>query len=139
MYVQIAVAVVSGFIGALLKEYIVSPIRTYKNIRRKISKDLVKYGDVIGNPGSVANVRASEARTVFRDDAAELHSVRDSMPNAVLKLFLTMPEEDELEEAEDRLIRLSNIVQGSGVDRNDDVSTADDDRGKVREQLNLEE
>lgn len=139
MLVQIAVAVVSGFFGALLQEYVVSPIRSYKDIRRKISKDLVKYGDVISNPGSGTDVRVSEARTELRDDAAELHSVWDSMPTIVLKGVATIPSQDEMEAAEECLIRLSNIVPGIENAEINEVNMALEDQQEIRKKLGLED
>lgn len=138
MIIQILVAIISGFFGALLKEYLISPIRGFRNTRLKISKDLVKYGDVIGNPGSAEVSRITEAKSNLRTDAAELHAIREELPRPIFHLPCILPSEEEIESAESSLIRLSNTVQGIGIDSIDDFELANSDRQEVREKLGLD-
>ncbi|AAG20153.1 hypothetical protein [Halobacterium salinarum] len=137
MIIQILVAIISGFFGALLNEYLISPIRGFRNTRLKISKDLVKYGDVIGNPGSPEVSQISEAKTELRTDAAKLHAIRDELPRPIFHLPYILPSEEEIESAEKSLIRLSNTVQGIDIDSKDDVELANSDRQEVRDGLGL--
>ncbi len=122
-----------------MKEYVLSPIREYKDVRRKIAEDLVQYGDVIGNPGSGSDARITEARTELRSDAASLRGVRDEMPETVARVIPTISSQEDLETVEARLIRLSNMVQGTGIDAIDDVELANSDRKEVRGILNLKD
>jgi len=80
MVTEFAVALGAGVLGALLKDTVVRPIRDYRQARKKVAKDLIKYSHLITSPGSGASDRMDEARYEIRDDAAELRAVMEDVP-----------------------------------------------------------
>jgi hypothetical protein len=131
MLVQITVAVLAGFLGGLLQGYILRPIRDYRQARKKIAKDLIKYGHLISSPGSGYPDKMDEAKYELRDDAAELRATIEDIPgHRILSLFI-VPSESTLQQVEGRLIRLSNSVHSGDVSRNNR------DRRKVRDLLHI--
>lgn len=131
MLAEIGVAVLAGFFGAILKDFIVRPLRGYRQVRKKIAKDLIKYGHLITSPGGGAKNRMDEARYELRDDAAELRAVMEDLPGYVLWSLFWVPSPSTLERVEGRLIRLSNSIETGDPIQNHE------DREKVKELLNI--
>lgn len=131
MLIQIGVAVLAGFLGALLKDFVVRPLREYRQIRKKIAKDLIKYSHLITSPGSGTQDKMDEARYELRDDAAELRAVVEDLPGYVLWSLFWVPSPSTLERVEGRLIRLSNSIHSGDPIRNDD------DRKRVKQLLRI--
>ena len=119
MLVQIGVAVLAGFLGALLKDFVGRPLREYRQIRKKIAKDLIKYSNLITSPGSGTQDRMNEAQYELRDDAAELRAVMEDLPVYALWSLFWVPSPSTLEQVEDRLIRLSNSIHSGETIRNE--------------------
>ncbi|WP_254763373.1 hypothetical protein [Natrinema marinum] len=131
MLTEIGIAVLAGFFGALVKDFIVRPLRGYRQVRKKIAKDLIKYSHLISSPGAGKKSRIDEARYELRDDAAELRAVMEDLPGYVLWSLFWVPAPSTLERVEGHLIRLSNSVHSGDPIRNDE------DREKVKELLNI--
>lgn len=131
MIVQISIAIIAGFFGALLKDFVVRPLREYRQIRKKIAKDLIKYSHLITSPGGGAQDKMDEARYELRDDAAELRAVIEDIPGYVLWSLFVVPSPSTLERVEGRLIRLSNSIHSGDPIQNDE------DRRKVKRLLRI--
>lgn len=131
MWVQIGVSLLAGFFGALLKDFVVRPLREYRQIRKKIAKDLIKYSHLITSPGGGTADKMDEARYELRDDAAELRAVMEDLPGYVLWSLFWVPSPSTLERVEGRLMRLSNSIHSGDPSRNDE------DRNRVKELLHI--
>lgn len=131
MLTEIGVALLAGFIGAILKDHIVRPLREYREARKKIAKDLIIYANLITSPGSGTQSKMDEASYELRGDAAELRAVMEDLPGYVLWSLFWVPSPTNLERVEGRLIRLSNSIHSGNVSRNDQ------DKRKIKEILNI--
>jgi hypothetical protein len=129
MLIEISVAVFAGFLGAIIKDHIVRPLREYREVRKKIAKDLIMYSNVITSPGAGSNM--DEAAYELRSDAAELRATMEDLPGYRFWSSFWIPKRKNLEQVEGRLIRLSNSIHSGNSSKNHK------DQQKIRELLNI--
>lgn len=121
MITEIGIAVLAGFFGAILRDYVARPLRDYRQIRKKIAKDLIMYSNLITSPGAGTQNKMDEASYELRSDAAELRAVIEDIPCYALWSLFWMPSSATLECVESRLIRLSNSIHsGEVIDNHND-------------------
>lgn len=122
MLLEIATVVIGGGVLYGSKKLVIDPIREYREVRKKISQDLVNYANVITNPGSPNQSRIDEAHRVLRDDASKLKSVVDNIPSYDLWAKLRfVPSREDVVEAREKLIGLSNSVESGDPLRNHEM------------------
>lgn len=113
----------AGGVGAYIsKKFIVDPIREYRDIRKQISRDLVDYANLIANPGSGDSHRTKEAEKALRGDASDLKAAADDIPvYSLWAKFGIIPLREEVNEAKQKLIGLSNSLDQGNVVWNDEM------------------
>lgn len=113
----------AGGLGVYVsKKFIIDPIREYRDIRKQISRDLVDYANLIANPGSGNPQRIQEAENAFRSHASELKAAVDDI--LVYRLWVKLrfvPAREEVDEAKQQLIGLSNCLDQGDVVWNDEM------------------
>lgn len=104
-------------VGAYISiKFVVAPIREFRDIRKQISRDLVDYANLIANPGSGDSQRIKEAEKALRGDASDLKGATDDIPMYSLwAKFGIIPVREEVNQARQRLIGLSNSLDQSNV------------------------
>jgi len=121
-------AVLGGLFGAggiglyISKRFIIEPIREYRDIRKQISRDLVDYANLIANPGIDDSQRIQEAEKAFRSNASDLKAAADDIPvYSLWSKFRIVPPREEVDEAKQQLIGLSNSLDQGNVVWNDEM------------------
>jgi len=131
MITEIGVAVIAGFVGAIISGFVVRPVREYREVRKKIAKDLIMYANLITSPGSGSQNKMDEASYEIRKDAAELRAVIEDIPFYYLWFLFRVPAPTTLESVEGRLIRLSNSIHSGDTVKNQE------DKEEIKQLLNI--
>ncbi|WP_157224618.1 hypothetical protein [Natronococcus occultus] len=112
MLIESFLVVAGGLILYGCKKIVIDPIQEFRSVRKNISKDLVKYGNVISNPGSADQGRIDDAESDLRDDASDLKSAVDDIPkyDSFADIGI-VPSREDAKTAKRNLIGLSNSVE----------------------------
>ncbi|HHF2923665.1 hypothetical protein HJ030_17640 [Vibrio parahaemolyticus] len=100
-------------LGQIILKLLIEPIQSYKKHISKIGFDLIKFGNVLGNPKGKEDTVTNNACTKMRSHSSSLYSYLYLVPfyKVTCRIF-NLPTEDDVLEATKELIGLSNGYDG---------------------------
>lgn len=106
-------AVLAHFLGQLLQEFLLRPLKEFYGIKGQIQAGLIFYSNVFNSPNAHSNEKLTSMEEAVRRIATELTAIYSQIPlSKQLSYLLILPKQRDIIKAASRLIALSTTRGG---------------------------